>query len=527
MSGVCPRPRVPGNPPLILRLETTARDGGGTFRRDFTLNRNAANYDNLGRGAWRSARLDLALPPDAYRVRAEVEDAATGRRGVVEQRVAVPGQTVFRISTPVLSDTLMPTPEAGSPVPAPVAHRSFSASHGRSLFYAFAILGAARDPATDRSDVRIRFAVKDLAGRTVMEAPEAAVTPSSEGGRLEQIIGLPLAQMAAGEYELRLTVQDRVAGGVLEQKETFVVEAAPSPAATAADLDGRAGPGARSIAPDLAPILERAGRYVMAYQKTFSDLVAEEDYRQDFSAPTGRWSRRSRAEMIFVSLPGPIPWAVFRDVYEVDGKKVRDREARLERLFRDSPDGAVTAAKAILDESARFNLGPVRRTLNVPTFALLVLHPDHQHRFSFERAGRTSIDGTQTVQIAFAERLRPTLVAGADGDVVAKGSIWIDADRGTVLRTDVWYSSGLEDRFIWASTRIVTEYGREPRLEVTVPVRMTETYQAGGGYYAGMLDEWGRLRSGFAIKAVASYSGYRRFDVTTDEKYASPPEENP
>ena len=521
-----PAAEGPGDPPLILRLETIARDGGWIDRRDFTLNRNAANDDNLGRGGWQSARLDLALPPDVYRVRAEVEDPATGRRGVVEQRVAVPGQAAFRISTPVLSDTLMPAGEAGSPVPAPVAHRSFSAAGGRSLFYAFAILGAAREPATDRSDVRIRFAVKDLSGRTVIEAPEAAVTPSSKDGRLEQIIGLPLAQMPAGEYELRLTVQDRVAGGVLEQKETFVVEAAPSPAAPA-DLEGRAGPGAASVAPDLAPILERAGRYVMAYQKTFSDLVAEEDYRQDLSEPAGRFSRHSRAEMIFVSLPGPIPWAVFRDVYEVDGKKIRDREARLERLFRDSPDGAVAAAdraKAILDESARFNLGPVRRTLNVPTFALLVLHPDHQHRFSFERGGRTSIDGTQTVQIAFAEKGRPTLVAGADGDVVAKGSLWIDSDRGTVLRTDVWYISG-QGRF--TRTRIVTEYSRESRLQVTVPVRMTETYEAGGGYYAGMLDEWGRLRSGFTIKAVARYSGYRRFDVTTDEKYTSPPEEHP
>jgi VWFA-related protein len=516
-----------GGPQLNLRLETIARDGGGIDRRELTLSRKATD-DNSGRADWQSVRLDLALPPDIYRVRVEVEDSATGRRGVVEQRVAVPGQAVFRISTPILSDTLMPTPEASSPAPAPVAHRSFSASGGRSLFYAFAILGAARDPSTDHSNVTIRFAVKDRSGRTLVEAPETAVAPSPDG-RLEQVIALPLAQMPAGEYELQLTVHDRVAGGALDRKETFVVEAAPPPAVTA-DLEERAGPGPASVAPDLAPILERAGRYVTAYQKAFSDLVAEEDYRQDLSAPTGRFSRRSRAEMIFVSLPGPIPWAAFRDVYEVDGKKVRDREARLERLFRDSPDGAVAAAsraRAILDESARYNLGPVRRTLNVPTFALLVLHPDHQHRFSFARAGSKSIDGTQTVQVAFAERLRPTLVAGADGDVVAQGSIWIDADRGTVLRTDVWYSSGLKSRFTWAGTRIVTEYGREARLQVTVPVRMTETYEAGAGLHAGLRDEWGRLRSGFAIKAVASYSGYRRFDVTTDEKYASPPEERP
>jgi hypothetical protein len=222
---------------LILRLETFARDSGGVDRRDLTLNRNTTDEDNPGRSGWQSVRLDLALPPDVYRFRAEVEDPATGRRGVVEQRVAVPGRDVFRISTPVLSDTLTPTTEAGSPAPAPVAHRSFSASGGRSLLYSFAILGAARDPSTDRSDVRIRFAVKDRSGRTLIQAPDTVVAPSPDG-RLAQVIGLPLVQMPPGEYELELMVHDRVADDILKQEERFVVEAAPPPAATAPVIPG-------------------------------------------------------------------------------------------------------------------------------------------------------------------------------------------------------------------------------------------------------------------------------------------------
>jgi VWFA-related protein len=511
----------PADSQLNVRLDAIARDGGAIYRSDLAVNRTAAGAHGPGREGWASARVKFALPPDVYRVRAEVEDPATGRRGVVEQRVAVPAANVFRISTPVLA-----TAYAGASAPAPVAHRSFSASGGRPLLYAFAVLGAAKDPATERTEVTMRVAVKDRSGRALIEAPEAAVAPSPEG-RLEQVIGLPLAQMAAGEYTLELMVHDRVGGGRLQRTDTFLVEAAPSPAVTA-DLKGPAAPGAPSVAPDLAPILERAGRYVSAYQEAFSDIVAEEDYRQELSDPMGRWNRHSRAEMVFASLPGPIPWAVFRDVYEVDGKKVRDREARLERLFQASPDGAVTAAtraRAIVDESARFNLGPVRRTLNVPTFALLVLHPEHQHRFWFQR-GKKPIDGAKNVQVIFAERHRPTLVAGAEGEVVARGSIWIDPDTGAVLKTDVSYLPERQDRFAWTHTRIVTEYGPEPRLQVTVPVRMTETYDAGAvGLYGGGLDEFGRRRTGFAIKAVARYSGYRRFEVTTDEEYAKPPED--
>jgi VWFA-related protein len=514
-------PVGPGEPPLKVRLEALPRDGDVRHDRDVTLDRGG----DRAPGGWQAARLHLALPPDVYRVRAEVEEPTTGRRGIVEQRVAVPAPALFRISTPVLSDTVLPTNDAGAPAPAPIAHRTFDASGSRTLLYGFSVLGAARDKATGQPDVRMRLGVKDSSGRVLVAAPEATVAPASDG-RLEQVVGLPLAQMAAGEYELELAIQDRVAGKALERKETFVVEAAPSPAATAEV----APPTDRSHPPpaDLAPILERAGRYVVAYQKLFSDLVAEEDYQQHLEGTGwGQQKRHSRADMLFVSLPGPIPWAVFRDVFEVDGQQVRDREARLERLFRESPDGAsgaATRAKAILAESARFNLGPVRRTLNIPTLALLVLHPDNQHRFSFERKGTKTIDGTETVQVAFTERIHPTLVGGAAGDVWARGNLWIDAHAGTVLRTEVAYRPDGENRFKPTRTHILTEYGREPRLDVTVPLRMTETYAAGEGV-AGMLDNTFRYRSGFDIKAVARYSRYRRFDVTTDEQFVTPPQD--
>lgn len=498
----------------ILRVAAVPRDGSTTHTGELALHRD----DELAAGRWESTRLDLVLPRDVYAVRAEIEDPATGRRGVVEQRVVVPEQALFRTSTPVLSDALMPASGPGAPVPAPVAHRRFSAADGRALLLAFAVLGAASGPAADGPDVRFRLTVKDPSDRVLIETSDAAVTPSADG-RLEQVVGLPLAQMAAGEYELELAVQDRVAGTVVERKETFVVEAPPARVEPVVPT--------AATAPDVATILERAAEYVIAYQTLFSDLIAREDYEQRFSSRNRQGKRRSRADMLFVSLPGPIPWAGFRDVYEVDGQKVHDREGRLERLFRDSPDGAVSAAsqaQSILDESTRFNLGPVRRTVNIPTFALLVLHPGNQHRFAFERAGHETIDGTRTVEIAFTERARPTIVAGAEGgDVPSQGRLWIDAEQGTVLRTEIAYGGDVKDKARRKHTRIVTEYGREPRLRVRVPVRMSETYEWGAD---AARDSGSILTSGFSIKTVARYSGYRRFEVTTDERYTTPPEQD-
>src|SRR5262249_3088557 len=160
----------------------------------------------------------------------------------------------------------------------------------------------------------------------------------------------------------------------------------------------------------LAGLLARAGEYVAAYSKTFSDLVAQEDYRQELHTQDLRSQRRySRADLVFVDLPGVLPWATFRDVYEVDGPKVRHRSAGLERLFPGAKDDSAAArAGAILAESSRFNLGPVQRTVNIPTLALLFLHPDNQPRFAFERKGKGRVDGREAVELALVERARPT-----------------------------------------------------------------------------------------------------------------------
>jgi hypothetical protein len=188
----------------------------------------------------------------------------------------------------------------------------------------------------------------------------------------------------------------------------------------------------------LAPILERAGRYVVEYGKVFSDLVAQEDYRQDFPQLGRPQPRYSRADLVFVTMPGAIPWATFRDVYEVDGNKVRDRSARLERLFVESPGHDVVArAHAILAESSRFNLGPVQRTVNIPTLALLFLHPDTQGRFAFERKGGGQVAGVEAVQIAFIERARPTVVGSASGAEAASVAMTTLAKYGGYRRFEV------------------------------------------------------------------------------------------
>jgi VWFA-related protein len=498
---------------LDFRAEAAPRDGGPSH-----VHRSSLEIDAPGpepaRERWNTARLEFSLPPGVFRVQASVREAAGGRTGAVTQRLEVGEPSGFGVSTPLLSDTVTPATPSAAAAPAPIAHAVFTSA--RPLVCAVSAWGAAKDPATGKPDVSLRFVLKDSAGQVVANSASAPVTPAADG-RLEQLIALPIRQLRAGQYEMALTVEDRLAGRSEERRQTFVVER-PAPPSTLA-------PAPRTDA-DLAPLLERAGRYVVEYGKAFSQVVAEENYRQEYLNER----RFSRADLVFVTLPGSIPWATFRDVYEVDGHKVRDRTARLEKLFLASPaETAAARAASVLTESSRINLGPVIRSVNIPTLALLFLHPGNQGRFTFQRKGRGKVQGTEAVEVALIERARPTVVQnGAGGDAPVRGRLWIEPDSGVVLRTDVEYDLGSPEQQARARARVVTEYRREPRLGILVPTEMRERYELPAPSTRGfaIFDDQ-RNQDGHSyvvIEARAEYGAHRRFEVATDEAFRPQPE---
>jgi VWFA-related protein len=533
VSGLGARNLDEPSPPLRLRLEATPRDGGETQAQDVSLQWTHANaVENVGSGpGWRLARLELALPAGVHGIRAFVRDPATRRSGLVEQRIVVPEPTAFRVSTPVLSDQVTTPGEAQATLsPALVAHDSFGPTSARPLLAHFEVFGAARDPATGQSRVETRLVLEDGAGRPLAAPPASPLAPSPEG-RLQQLVALP--RLPGGEYTLDMTVEDRVAGRSQGVRRRFSVEEPPASAPAAAS--SRPEPDAAAT-PELAAILDRASRYVLAYGRELSNVVAEEECRQIYEPddPVRRAVRNTRAGVLFVTLPGPLPWATFRDVWEVDGNKIRDRQDRLVRLFRDSPASAPERARAILEESARFNLGPVRRTLNIPTLALLFLQHENQYRFAFQLKGQRSFQATKVVEVAFSERARPTLVLGDTREgAPVKGKLWIDPERGTVVKTEAEYDIDPLDHQHRSRARIVTEYRREPALGILVPDRMQETYQslAARGRGFGVLQDAhapsrdAQEESGvLTVEATTKYSGYLRFAVTTEETLTGLPE---
>ena len=271
--------------------------------------------------------------------------------------------------------------------------------------------------------------------------------------------------------------------------------------------------------PGIVELLRRAGEYVLAWEEAFRVVVAEEVYVQRLRASPGgpvQATRQLGSDVVFVRAPDTaLPWWLLRDVYEVDGKAVRDRQARLERLLVESPTAGFERARAIADEGARFNLGRSVRNFNVPTLALAFFRPDLQPRFSFERKGPATIEGRSFVEIAFRERQAPTVVRGpeAQPDVLAAGRAWI-AEDGTVARTELVLEMSPGGVVTRATVR--TEYRPYPGLALSVPVEMSDRIQTelvGAGSRPGSVE---------LVEGVAAYTGFRQAGVSTREEIRVP-----
>lgn len=286
------------------------------------------------------------------------------------------------------------------------------------------------------------------------------------------------------------------------------------------------GRGATADRLSLVDLLRSAGDYVVAYEDAFRVVVAEEEYVQRLRASPGgplQQARRLRSDVAFVRVPGAaLPWWLLRDVYEVDGGAVRDRQARLEKLLVESPATGLERARAIADEGARFNLGRSARNFNVPTLVLAFLHPSVQPRFSFERKGRTTIEGRSFVEVAFRELGAPTVVRGpeTDPDVLAAGRIWIhEGSDGTVGRTELVLDLAGDGTRTRAT--LATEYRPYRALLLWVPVEMRDRLQT------ELAGARGRSGSVELVEGLAVYTGFRQAGVSTREEIQGSRPETP
>ena len=279
-------------------------------------------------------------------------------------------------------------------------------------------------------------------------------------------------------------------------------------------------PGAAGSQTDtLGNVLARATEYIDDLHERLTNVVMEERYEQRSTMPSVAAFSRGRdgyervtlrSDYLLVQPEGAYRHFGFRDVFEVNGSRVRDRAERLRELFLDPSATTQEQVRGILSDSSRYNVGDIERNTNTPTLALLFLHTSFKTRFAFERLGdgedpELGVDLPDDVPeiwvVGFRETWPTTIIQHRrGGNVPARGRYWIEPASGHVLVTELAFDApGLE-------SQIVVRYEADAAIGHRVPVEMRERYA--------------NRQSGSRLTGTATYSRFRSFQVLVEESEA-------
>ena len=214
---------------LDFLLVTAHRETGEFFRYDQRIEMKLlpTTREKL---VWYPITRDFELAPGGYQAKIVVRDKNSGRIGTLVHEFEVPSLGPFRVSTPVLSDTLAPAPtgEKTNPQPTLLARREFPS--GSMLLAQFEVYGAAKEKGSGMPRVTAGYEIRKADGTVVTHVDPTPIQPTSLG-KLMRLVGARLVDSAPGDYEIVLRLKDEIAGKDLELREPFsVTAAAPAPA---------------------------------------------------------------------------------------------------------------------------------------------------------------------------------------------------------------------------------------------------------------------------------------------------------
>jgi hypothetical protein len=241
-------------------------------------------------------------------------------------------------------------------------------------------------------------------------------------------------------------------------------------------------------------LLPKVAAYIKTFVNNFSNVVAEESYKQEIPSP--RRKRQLKSDLMLVKYPGAEAWLVFRDTFEVDGKSVRSEPERLTKLFLQPPESALRRAREITSASEKYNLANIG-TINNPLFVLALMQEENHDRFHFTLGNIEKSLGPDVRVLQFQEFRSPSLIKlDGNADVFTSGLLWVEQATGRVVKTQLNIGrrgSGIE---------IVTTFKTDPDLQIDVPAQLKEWYPDANGDITG----------------EATYSHFRRFQVTTEQE---------
>jgi len=212
---------------LEVLLVVAHRETGEFFRYDQQVQMKLLppTRERLGK-SWYPVVRDFELAPGGYQAKIVVRDKNSGRIGTVVHEFEVPDISQFRVSTPIISDTLQPSPEGDKAVPRPVLSIRRAFPSGSTMYAEFDVYGAAKEKASGMPKVSAGYVIRRLDGPVQTVVAPTPIKPTSIG-KLSRLVGTRLVAAEPGDYEFVLTVRDDITGKTIELREPFTVTPAP------------------------------------------------------------------------------------------------------------------------------------------------------------------------------------------------------------------------------------------------------------------------------------------------------------
>lgn len=270
-------------------------------------------------------------------------------------------------------------------------------------------------------------------------------------------------------------------------------------------------PSAQAVDGDPRELLSRAAAWVAGFVADFSNVVAQEDYQQDW---TFGERRRLTSDFLLVRYPGrDNVLLAFRDVTSVNGRPASDQQDRLAKLFLEPFEDAIRRAEEISREGSRHSLVELG-ALSSPFVVIAWLQPFYQPDFTYALGGRDSIDGVPVRRLEIEEIPKPSINPAASAVLRTAATAWIEERTGRVLKTEA--RAGRAPN----TATSTTTFRFDEKLGIHVPAVMKESRigRTRGASLGASVDHF---------NGTATYSRFRRFAVRTDEEIADPPGVNP
>jgi hypothetical protein len=237
--------------------------------------------------------------------------------------------------------------------------------------------------------------------------------------------------------------------------------------------------------PSRDELIERVADYVQRFIDVFSNVVAEEDYAQQYRGSRER--RRLKSDFLLVAYPGNTTRVItFRDVLDVDGKPVGGKDERMTRLFMQPFDDALRRAREIQIDGSRRSLGET--VLADPLAVLVVLQRFYQKEFRITVGGRATQLGPDVRELTVVRVTAP-------GPRGFRARAWVAETSGEVVKTELSYQRLTTTTFRW-----------DPGFRIHIPAEMNDEHT---------------VRSG-TVLGTATYGNFRRFQVRTETAVAAP-----